>query len=173
MLEYCDVNDLTHFWRAWRYHPAGRSFPVLMRHMLELTLNFTFHQCHLARDWRLEPGTHCVHPRCQCAGQTVPERAIKVTLKLNERRGRRAIAVPEWMVRNKVHVKVEPLGDLVARVQDLGFGVKGSSLKHRTKCPKLHHHNFNPLNGAAVIYKGMRASEKGIVLPCPALNPKP
>ena len=113
MHEYCDVNDLTHFWRAWRYHPAGRSFPVLMRHMLELTLNFTFHQCHLARDWRLEPGTHCVHPRCQCAGQTVPERAIKVTLKLNSRRRRRTITVPEWVIRNKLHVKVEPFGDLV------------------------------------------------------------
>ena len=117
MHQYCEANELANFWKAWAYHPAGRSFPSLLRHMYELTVNFTFRQCHLARDWQNDPGTICVGPRCQCAGQTTKERVSKVMLpnqsQGGQRRRRRVLLVPEWVVKNSLNVKVEPIEDLL------------------------------------------------------------
>ena len=66
---YLGKSVLASFWFTVLYRPCGRAFPFVVRHMYELTLNFTFQSCHLQKDWAIAQDTVCVGPRCQCAGQ--------------------------------------------------------------------------------------------------------
>ena len=57
---YLGKSDLASFWFTVLYMPCGRAFPFVVRHMYELTLNFTFQSCHLQKDWAIAQDTVCV-----------------------------------------------------------------------------------------------------------------
>lgn len=78
---YLAKSDLASFWFSVLYRPCGRAFPFVVRHMYELTLNFTFQSCHLQKDWPIAQDTVCVGPRCQCAGQKTQSRVASISLK--------------------------------------------------------------------------------------------
>lgn len=93
---YLGKSDLASFWFTVLYMPCGRAFPFVVRHMYELTLNFTFQSCHLQKDWAIAQDTVCVGPRCQCAGQKTRSRVASIALKGCPRK----VRVPEWVVSN-------------------------------------------------------------------------
>ena len=93
---YLAKSDLASFWFSVLYRPCGRAFPFVVRHMYELTLNFTFQSCHLQKDWPIAQDTVCVGPRCQCAGQKTQSRVASISLKGRARK----VRVPEWVVSN-------------------------------------------------------------------------
>ena len=72
---YLGKSHLASFWFTVLYMPCGRAFPFVVRHMYELTLNFTFQSCHLQKDWAIAQDTVCVcgSPLSMCwTKNTVP-----------------------------------------------------------------------------------------------------
>ena len=95
---YLTVADLSRWCQAYQYSQMGRQFPHVLQHLPEIIIKAEFQACKLQILQDTSSKEQCLHPRCQCAGQTGLGK--KVVTRVRVRGQERRISVPEWVRRS-------------------------------------------------------------------------
>ena len=97
---YLPAKDLEAWCHANQYSRVGKIFPHLCRHAFEIVTKAEFQRCKLQIIQDISPTALCVHPRCQCPGQTQWKHKVRCKMKIGGRD--RHLLVPEWVRRSPV-----------------------------------------------------------------------